>query len=84
VRCAIAVARTRPAAEAAAPFLLPQRKGVLDSGKNAVHIPQHLVVPEADYAIAFAFDKARAAGIIVRRLTMLSAIDFDHQPLRKA
>src|SRR5690606_13488359 len=49
-----------------------------DADKDAVGILQHIVVPEADHAIAMRLDLA-GADIVGRTVGMLAAIDLDRQ-----
>ena len=44
---------------------------------HAIGIAQHLVIPEANDAIAFRLDQSRARGVF--SFTMLSTVDLDHQ-----
>src|SRR3546814_3790722 len=57
-----------------------RRKVWCDRGDHAFHIPTHLVVPEAEHAIAFAPDEARAGGVVGARFRVLAAVDLDHEP----
>ena len=50
-----------------------------DRGNDAVEIFEHLIVPEAQDAIAFAVQEAGAHLILREPLRMLAAIDLDDQ-----
>ncbi|MGC2306601.1 MAG: hypothetical protein WA447_25020 [Candidatus Binatus sp.] len=50
-----------------------------DIGKNLVSAREHLIIPEAKYAIA-ARGEIRCADFVVgRSIRMLAAIEFDYQ-----
>ncbi len=51
-----------------------------DRHPNAFRVCQHVVVPESQYPVALAFEKAVPLRFLYRRLIVLSAIDFDDQP----
>lgn len=53
-----------------------QRRG--DGRVHAVRIAKHIVIPEADHAVAFRLDQARALRI--NGVVMLAAVALDHQP----
>ena len=50
-----------------------------DCGENAFGVLQHIVVPEADDAIAVGFDDLRSS-VIGRVVGVLAAVEFDSDP----
>ncbi len=51
---------------------------------NAFQIGQHVIVPEAEDAIALALDRLGSCNLILRLRVMLPAVDFNNQPRRVA
>ena len=49
---------------------------------DAIDIAEHVVVPEAEHAVALRFQECGSCLIITNRLPMLAAINLDHQPHR--
>ena len=54
-------------------------KQVADAKQNAVGVGEHVVVPEANDAVAFRFEPARARRIGFFLIHMLSAVDFEDE-----
>jgi hypothetical protein len=48
-------------------------------GQNTVNISKHVVVPEAQHAIATCFDLTRATRVGCALLVVLTTIEFDDQ-----
>ena len=47
--------------------------------KHAVDVSEHVVIPEAQYAIALRLEKPRSLRVAPRLLVVLPAVDFDDQ-----
>jgi len=53
-------------------------QGTLDHGMDSVRVAEHIIVPEAQHAIALNFNQSGSRGIA--RRTVLAAVNLDHEP----
>lgn len=60
----------------------------LQHSKNLPHhilrAQQHVIIPKAQHAVAFALENRAAPLVVVDRIEMLPSIQLDHQPCRHA
>ena len=49
-------------------------------GKHVIGIPQHVMIPEPKHAIPRAFQDLGTSQIVLARVCMLPAVEFDDQP----